>query len=108
MDLAELLSALGIGGRGAARILFIPRYCFDGFSSLRHWRHNEYARARYGKRFYWRIWLLFDIQDMEVTEKLINEGCDGELLQLRETQLESIRLVALVVRNPPAPAVMMY
>jgi hypothetical protein len=101
MERAEVLSALGIPARMGGRILFLPRYISDGFSAIRHWHLNEYARQRYGDDFYWRIWLLLDIKQLEAIERLINAGSDAEIMKLRETQLESIRLVALVVRLRP-------
>jgi hypothetical protein len=110
MDIPEVLSALGLPARMGGRVLFLPRYCLDGFSAIRHWHQNEYARQRYGDNFYWRIWLLLDINQLEAIEKLINDDSDAEILKLRETQLESIRLVALVVCfvtnifEPPARA----
>lgn len=97
MDISEVLSALGLPARLGGRVLFIPRYCLEGFSSLRCWHQNEYAQKRYGDKFYWRIWLLLDITQLEAIEKIINDGSDAEISKLRETQLDSIRLVALVV-----------
>jgi hypothetical protein len=97
MDVSEVLSALGLPARMGGRILFLPRYCLDGFSAIHHWHQNDYARQRYGDNFYWRIWLLLDIKQLEAIERLINDGRDDELLKMRETQVESIRLVALVV-----------
>lgn len=41
--------------------------------------------------------MLFDIEDLEDLENLINKGSNRDLLRMRETKLESFRLVALVV-----------
>jgi hypothetical protein len=103
MDLVGLLSATGSPARAVARILFLPRYCLDNFSALRQWRRNTYARERFGATFYWQIWLLFDIKELEEMERLINDGSDEDIWRMRETQLESVRLVALVVCIEPSP-----
>lgn len=97
MELGELLSALGTPARLGARILFIPRYLVHGFESLRRWRHNTYARTRFGATFVWRVWLLFDVAKLEALEVLLNEGSDEEVLNMRDTRLESFWTVALVV-----------
>jgi hypothetical protein len=97
MDTAEFLSALGFPARLAARLLILPRYLLVGCHPLLTWPSNTYARARYGKAFAWRIWLLFDVKELEVLEHLINEGSDGEVLAMREGKLEQFKLVALVV-----------
>jgi hypothetical protein len=97
MDFVAFLSAVGLPARLGARILFLPRYILDSFAGLRPWPRNTYARARYGTAFYWQVWLLFDIKELEALERLINDGSDEELWRMRETQLESVRLVALVV-----------
>jgi hypothetical protein len=100
VELAELLSALGTPARAGARSLLIPRYCLDGFGPLRSWSRNEYAFHRFGKSFRWRIWLMYDIKDLQTLEKLINEGSDDQLLKLREDKLETFWFVALVVGAP--------
>lgn len=93
----EIACILGIPARLGARVLFLPRYLFEGFSVLQNWSQNEYARARFGPSYRWRLWLLFDIKQAEMYENLINEGSDEEILCMRESQLEQFRLVALVV-----------
>jgi hypothetical protein len=40
---------------------------------------------------------MFDIRHLEAMEKLINHGSDEDLMLMRESQLESFRLIALVV-----------
>ncbi|KAL1800521.1 hypothetical protein ACET3X_000863 [Alternaria dauci] len=96
MSGAELLSALGTPARAAARALLAPRYAIDGFQPLRGWMNNEYARARFGRSYMWRIWLLFDCKDLEVLEKLINDGQDEEVLETRDAKLKQFKLVTLV------------
>lgn len=97
---AEIWSALGTPARAAARILLAPRYLINGFSRLREWNDNAWARTRYGPSYRYRLWLLFDARDLEVLEHIINEGTDKEVLELREAKLEQFRLVALVVCFP--------
>jgi hypothetical protein len=97
MDTAEFLSMLGSPARLAARVLLFPRYLLVGFSPLLYWPRNTYACARYGKTFIWRTWLLFDVKELEVLEKLLNEGSDEEVLGMQEGKLEQFKLVALVV-----------
>ncbi|KAF2026323.1 hypothetical protein EK21DRAFT_74388 [Setomelanomma holmii] len=97
MELVEILSILGTPARAGSRIiLFLPRYCIDGFSALRNWQQNTYAFKRFGPSCRWRLWLIYDCRELEELETLINRGQDAEILKLRETQLESFRLVALV------------
>ncbi|RAR13714.1 hypothetical protein DDE83_002899 [Stemphylium lycopersici] len=96
MDTAEVFSALGTPARTAARILLAPRYIINGFAPLRGWTNHTYAFARYGPSYRWRVWLLFDIQDLEDLERLINEGTDEDVLHMREAKLEQFKLVALV------------
>lgn len=97
MSTAELFSALGFPARAAARVLVEPRYLFNGFSHLRTWNQNAYALARYGPSYRWRVWLLFDAEDLEKLEHLINDGSDKDVMEMREAKLEQFRLVALVV-----------
>ncbi|EMD88101.1 hypothetical protein COCC4DRAFT_145495 [Bipolaris maydis ATCC 48331] len=93
---AEIWSALGLPARAAARLLLAPRYLINGFSRLREWNDNAWARTRYGPSYRYRLWLLFDARDLEVLEHIINQGTDKEVLELREAKLEQFRLVALV------------
>lgn len=97
---AEIWSALGLPARAAARLLLAPRYLINGFSRLREWNDNAWARTRYGPSYRYRLWLLFDARDLEVLEHIINQGTDKEVLELREAKLEQFRLVALVVCFP--------
>jgi hypothetical protein len=97
IETVEIFSAIGTPARLSARTLFLPRYCLDNFTSLRAWPRNKYARERFGPTFRWRLWLLFDCKELEELEVLINSGSDDELWKMRDTQLESFRLVALVV-----------
>ena len=97
MSTAEIWSALGLPARAAARVLLAPRYFVNGFSHIRTWNDNAYALARYGPSYRWRVWLLFDAEDLEELEHLINQGSDKEVLEMREAKLEQFRLVALVV-----------
>lgn len=100
MDSAtEVACILGAPARLGARVLFLPRYLFEGPTVLQQWLNNEYARARFGPSYQWRLWLLFDVKQAEMYEKLINEGSDDEILCMRESQLEQFRLVALVVSD---------
>ncbi|KAF2853320.1 hypothetical protein T440DRAFT_391149 [Plenodomus tracheiphilus IPT5] len=96
MVAAEVLSALGSPARLGARTLLLPRYVFNNFTLLRTWPQNTYARHRYGPSFCWRFWLLFDIEDLERLENLLNSGSDDDVLKMRDAKLESFRLVALV------------
>lgn len=97
MELVEIFSLLGSPFRGAVRLLFLPQYGIDHFAALRQWHCNDYARTRFGPSFRWRLWLLFDCKELEELEWLINEGGSEDIRTLRETRLESFRLVALVV-----------
>ncbi|EDU44299.1 hypothetical protein PtrSN002B_007055 [Pyrenophora tritici-repentis] len=96
MSTAEVFSALGTPARTAARVLLAPRYIFNGFAPLRVWNANAYAQARYGPLYKYRLWLLFDCRDLEVLEKILNEGSDDDVLRMREAKMEQFKLVALV------------
>jgi hypothetical protein len=101
MSTAEIWSALGTPARAAARFLLAPRYFVNGFSHIREWNNNAWALARYGPSYRWRLWLMFDAEDLEVLEHVINEGTDKDVIELREAKLEQFRLVALVVCSLP-------
>jgi hypothetical protein len=97
MSIAEVLSALGTPARTAARVLLAPRYAINGFQPLRHWMDNDYARARYGRSYIWRVWLLFDCKDLELLENLINDAKDDEVLHMRDAKMKQFKLVTLAV-----------
>lgn len=94
-----MLSIFGTPARAGARVFYMPRYSLEGFASLRSWHRNRYARARFGKSYRWRLWLLFDCKELEALEKLINEGSDEDSIKMIEARMESFRLVALVVSD---------
>ncbi|KAF2658650.1 hypothetical protein K491DRAFT_713364 [Lophiostoma macrostomum CBS 122681] len=90
----ELFNAIGSPVRLYARILFIARYLFTGFTHTR--KVADYATSRYGDRYYWRPWLLFDIEQLEQLEYLINDASDTDLLHHKRSQEESMRMISIV------------
>ena len=94
----EIFSLLGTPARILGRLPFVTRYIWNGPS--RPWRNNEYARTRYGEHYRWRPWLLFDVQDLRVVERLINDGTDQKVLEFHRSQLRNSQNVAVVVSGP--------
>lgn len=97
MELTELFSLVGAPFRFLARILLIFRYVFDGHSTVTAWKQNRYALARFGPSYRYRIWLLFDIDELEQVEKLINTGTNEQLLKRRDAHIYTYRFIAVVV-----------
>jgi len=95
MDLAlEIFNAMGTPVRIFARLPLMTRYLFSGFTRTR--KVTDYAKARYGKRYYWRPWLLFDLEQLEQLEYLINKTPDAGLLQHKRNEAKAIQMVSLV------------
>lgn len=97
MEFFEVLCLLGAPLRTLARVLIVVRYLVDDFTSLRSYLANSYAIARFGKDYRWKLWLLYDIEDLERVEIIINGGTDKEVMHFRESYLDAYRLVAVVV-----------
>lgn len=82
----ELFSALGSPARVLGRIPLIFRYLANGVA-LVGGTGNEYAYSRYGPGYRLRPWLLFDTAELEVIERLINDGKDEDVTGYRTMQL---------------------
>lgn len=91
----EVFAAIGAPARILGRLPLIVRYFWAGGSKLT--RNNAYAESRYGKHYRLRPWLMFDVDELEVVEHLINKASDKNILQFRHHQLEAAQLVAIVV-----------
>ncbi|KAF2623768.1 hypothetical protein BU25DRAFT_349395 [Macroventuria anomochaeta] len=97
MDLIEIANVLGSPARFCVRVLLLPIYLLtDSAAWFAPPARTKYARNRYGPSFRWRFWLSFDIRGLEALEKLINTGSDEDILRMRDSRLDSSRLIALV------------
>jgi hypothetical protein len=101
MEPNEIFAIVGFPARIIARILLVIRLLFDFTGLCYPCRRNEYALFRHGPHYRWKIWLLFDIQAMESLEDLLNNSSDEKLLHFRQSELESFRMVAVIVRYLP-------
>lgn len=90
----EIFAAIGAPARVVGRLPFATRGLWNGFS--RTWQNDAYARARYGQQYRWRPWLLFDLEELEVVEDLINNGTD-KVVDFRKNQLNAFQMLAIVV-----------
>lgn len=95
MDSAlEIFNAIGTPVRIFARLPFLTRYLFSGFTRTQ--KVTDYAKARYGKKYYWRPWLLFDMEQLEQLEYLINKAPDAGLLRHKRSEQEMTQMVSVV------------
>ncbi|KAE9962407.1 hypothetical protein BLS_000355 [Venturia inaequalis] len=90
---------LGVASNRAPARLFgrlplVTRYIWNGFS--RTWHNHEYARHRFGPGYLSKPWLLFDVEELEVVEDLINRGDDKKIMLFRRHQLDAFQMVAIV------------
>ena len=90
----EVFSALGLPARMFGRLPLITRYLWI-FSGGQY--SHRYAEARFGKSWIWRPWLRVDVAELQMLEELINTGSDEKIRGFRDQQLESLRIVSLVV-----------
>lgn len=98
----ECFSAVGAPARMVARVPLFTRYIWNGF--LSPWPSSEYPKRRFGKRYKWRLWLLFDIREVEMIETLINIGSDDSILAFHQSQLLAFQMVAIIVSRPKPSA----
>jgi hypothetical protein len=91
----EMFSFIGAPARVFGRLLFITRYLWNGFSPSEV--DGDYVRQRFGELGRWRLWLQFDLLELEEIEALINTGSDQKVLAFRRHQLEAMQMVAIVV-----------
>ncbi|KAI9792716.1 MAG: hypothetical protein M1816_001815 [Peltula sp. TS41687] len=90
----EIFTIIGAPARVLGRAPLMTRYLWNGFS--RTWHNDDYARLRYGKHYRLRPWLLFDIEELEIVEHLINRGTDKRVLDFRKHQIEALQITAVV------------
>lgn len=90
----EVFNAVGTPVRLLARLPLMTRYLFTGFT--RTHRVSNYAKARYGKNYYWRPWLLFDLEQLDQLEYLINKAPDEDLLHHKRSEQAMIQMVSVV------------
>ncbi|QDS73268.1 hypothetical protein FKW77_004733 [Venturia effusa] len=76
------------------RLPLVTRYIWNGFS--RTWHNHEYARHRFGLRYLSKPWLLFDVEELEIVEELINRADDKKVMMFRRHQLDAFQMVAIV------------
>ncbi|EME40871.1 hypothetical protein DOTSEDRAFT_27473 [Dothistroma septosporum NZE10] len=60
----------------------------EGPAGLRR-KPSEYALRRYGPTYRWRLWLFFDIGELEAMERMINSGSDEDVFAFRRLHLAS-------------------
>jgi hypothetical protein len=108
MEPTEIFAISGFPARVAARILVFVRIIFDFGGLCYPFRRNEYALVRHGPHYRWKIWLLFDVKDFESLEDLLNNGSDENLLHFRQSELESFRMVAVIVNYNVRPTTFSY
>ncbi|KAF2178739.1 hypothetical protein K469DRAFT_675265 [Zopfia rhizophila CBS 207.26] len=95
-DFTMIFSLIGSPARITARVLLSSRYVFASRGRYSFWKYNEYAKARFGPRYRWMLWLSFDISNLERLESLINEGSDDDLIKLQDSQKEALMLISIV------------
>jgi hypothetical protein len=93
----ECFAAVGAPARMVARLPLFTRYLWNGF--LSPWPSSDYPKVRYGKRYKWRLWLLFDIREVEMIETLINNGSNDSILAFHQSQLLAFQMVAIIVSH---------
>jgi hypothetical protein len=94
----ELFALLGAPARLVGRRPLMTRYLWNGFSNI--WPNPEYALARYGKYYHWRPWLLFDVQELELVEDIVNRWNNERVIAFRQNQLYTSQLIAIIVGPP--------
>ncbi|KAK6438773.1 hypothetical protein LTR95_005021 [Oleoguttula sp. CCFEE 5521] len=82
--MSELFSAFGYPARLIGRLPLLPRYLWAG-SSLS--ANNDYVLQRYGATYKLRPWLLLDTHELEVIERLLNQGSDIDIVAFRTAHL---------------------
>ena len=97
-EAVEVFAILGAPARIFGRLPLPSRYLWNGLSQNLHKLDYSYARARWGVGARWRIWLVFDIGELEMVEELLNYGSDRRVVQFRENQLRASQMVSIVVR----------
>lgn len=95
LESMELFALLGAPARMFGRLLLVSRYLWGGASYLGG--SEAYSEGRYGRSWRWRIWLRYDLQELEVMEELINRGTDRKVLAFRKNQLDAFQMVSIVV-----------
>src|ERR1051326_6469714 len=94
-DIIELFSLVGSPARSFGRLPLATRYIWNGFTRPQF--SESYAKARYGRHWRWRPWLMFDLLELEVLEDLINRGSDRNVLAFRRNQIQASQMVSIVV-----------
>ncbi len=88
---------LGYPARAAGRFPVIVRYIWGGRSTLN--AADVYVSQRFHGTISRRRWLLLDAAELELIERLINEGSDEEVFSFRRAQLESGASTTVVVSS---------
>jgi hypothetical protein len=97
MNALDIFGILHAPARLACRLLLSPKYIFRGIKPTEWWQH-DYARERFGPYYRWKLWLLFDLQELQHVEEVINgKNNDDYILRFRDSHLEVTKLVAVVV-----------
>lgn len=92
----EVFALLGAPARIFGRFPLVSRYMWSGLA--RPWYSHPYAKKRWGKSYRLRAWLLFDMLELQMIERLINEAPDKRVEEFRKHQLDSMNTVSVVVR----------
>ncbi|PGH04002.1 hypothetical protein AJ80_08586 [Polytolypa hystricis UAMH7299] len=80
-DVMETFAFLGSPARLFGRLPLASRYVWSGFA--RPWYSHPYAEGRWGPSYRWRVWLLFDMLELQIIEELINEASDTRVYDFR-------------------------
>ena len=90
--MSSLFALIGFPARILGRTPLFMRFIWAGSDIP-----TEYSMARFGLSYRLKPWLLLDVGELEVLERLINEGTDEELAAFRSSELTSAAGTAVVV-----------
>lgn len=93
----EVFAVIGTPARLFGRIPLIVRYIWSLFSSP--WPSTPYAKQRFGRKYKWKPWLLFDARELESLEDLINVGTNEEIWIMRDSQIGACNMATVTVRH---------
>lgn len=91
--MSELFTAVGFGARILGRAPLLVRYLWAGKTL----HPDSYIAQRYGTSWRWRPWLILDAGELEVLERLINDGTDEQLLAFRKSHIGTASSTGVVV-----------
>ncbi|KAF2716045.1 hypothetical protein K431DRAFT_236252 [Polychaeton citri CBS 116435] len=95
MNSIEVFALLGSPARVFSRLLLFGRYLYFSPACGPSWPRDGFARARWGPRHKLKPWLLFDVQELERLEELLNYGTDSDVMEIRDSYVESFKMVSV-------------